>query len=254
MRSFLVLYKAERIKLRRSWPMLAAVLIPVTLVGFMLLIFWYSEDRVEQIGAGFTAWYQVNFAVWNLFFFPAAMGLLGVLIWDVEGQAVSWKHLFLQPVPRWGHFAVKLMGLLSLAGLSLTIFVGTLLMAGCVLRLGVPTLRMGPIQPMLLARFTSASLVATVPLIAFHAWLPMRIRGLGANLIIAMLGTWLAFRVAEISPLGWFLPWGMSSQMVERIVKGHGSLLGSVAAALLSAGLFMVIGFLDFVTQEEPRD
>lgn len=247
-----MLFRIERIRLRRSWPLLVALVVPCTLVAFLGLIFWFSEDRVSQLGGGFQAWYQINFTVWTLFAMPMITAMIGVLAWEGELQAASWKHLFLQPVPRGAHFASKLMGQLSLALLSHLLLALCLLAGGWLIRKGAPGLDMGAVKAGLLVRLTGASLVASLPLVALHAWLPMRFRGLGISLIIALAGSWWGFRWAASSALGWLLPWGMASQVVARSLNPGGPILAMALGTLLCAGLWMALGFWDFARSEEP--
>lgn len=249
-----LLFRAERIKLRRSWPMLAATLTPLSLAAILFQIFWFSEDRVRQLGAGFHAWYQVTYAAWNLFFLPILIALVGVLSWETEVEAGSWKHLLLQPIPRWRHFMAKLMGNLSLALLAQILFALMLLLGGLILRAEVPSLAMGAVRPGFLLSLAGASLVATLPLVGLHTWLPMRYPGMGVSLSVAMLGSWMAFRFAGRFAVALLLPWGPASRMVDVLAKGEGSIWAPALAALSCAAVLMVLGSRDFMGREAFQD
>lgn len=249
-----LLFRAERIKLRRSWSLLAATLTPLSLAAILLQIFWFSEDRVRPLGAGFQAWYQVTYAAWDLFFLPILIALVGVLSWEAEAEAGSWKHLLLQPVPRWRHFVAKLMGNLSLALLAQLLFALMLLLGGGILRAEVPTLAMGAARPGLLLGLAGASTVATLPLVGLHTWLPMRFPGMGVSLSVAMLGSWLAFRFAGRFAVALLLPWGPASRVVDVLVKGEGPVWAPALAALACAAVLMVLGGRDFVRRESFQD
>lgn len=248
------LFRTERIKLRRSWPMLAAVLTPLSLGAILCLIFWFSEDRVHSLGAGFQAWYQVGYTAWNLFFLPISTALVAVLSWEAESEAGTWRHLLLQPLPRWGHFAAKAMGHLSLALLSQVLFALMLFLGGLLLRAGAPGLAMGPARPGLLLGLTGASLLATLPLVGLHTWLPMRLPGMGLSLSVAMIGTWMAYRLAGRFAVALLLPWCLAVRAVDILVKGQGALWAPCLAALASTAILVTLGSLDFLHREAFGD
>ena len=223
MNSLFLWLRVERIKLRRSWPLLVAVLSPLTLNGFLFLIFWFSEGLVDQPGTGFLLWYRFNYLAWDVFFLPVTTALIGTLSWAMEEQGAMWKHLWAQPIPRWSPFAMKFMGHLALVLLAQGLLMSLLALGGLALRAWVPGLAMGPVRLGLLGTHAGISLLAMLPLVGLHTWLPARVHGLGPALTLAALGSWIGFRWSSHAVLGLVvMPWGASTQAVAYVTGERG--------------------------------
>lgn len=248
------LFRGERIKWRRSWATVAAILPPLCQVGFLLLIFWFSEIQADKLGPGFEVWYQVNHAAWNLIVMPVTVALVTLLSWDQEEAAGAWKHLLLQPLPRQHHYLVKLLSHGALLLVAQAVFTGTLLLSGLLLRRHATFLSMGPQRLDLLLRLALFSLLATLPLVALHTWLSTRLRGLGLALSTALVGSLLtALLLTAQVPLARWLPWslaGLGVRLGTQGVRGAGTVL---AGALLLGALLAALGTLDFLRREEQR-
>ena len=65
-------FRAERVKWRKSWMLLTALLAPLCQVGFLFIIFWFSESRIRMFKPGFQFWLELNFVTWNLMLMPIA--------------------------------------------------------------------------------------------------------------------------------------------------------------------------------------
>lgn len=247
------IYRSERIRLRRSWPLLAALLTPFSLASFLFTVFWFSFDLVKPQKSGFLTWYQISYMAWSLVFLPILATLMGTLSWELEAEAVAWRHRQLQPVPRWAHYASRMLGLGSLVVLANLIFLVAILAGGVLLRSGVPHLQMGAVQPWVLFRLAGASLAASLPLLAVCIWLPTRLPGMGLNLLATLLGCLWAFRTAGTSFFGMILPWGWISQVVSMVLDGQGSILRAALGAAASTLLFALVGLLDTSWRDEPR-
>ena len=46
-------FAAERVKWRKSWLLVTAILAPLCQAGFLAIIFWFSESRVRMFKPGF---------------------------------------------------------------------------------------------------------------------------------------------------------------------------------------------------------
>lgn len=248
------IFRAERIKLRRSWPLLAAILTPLTSTGFLFVVFWFSFDLVKPQGSGFQTWYQINFLAWNLFLAPTLVALLGVLGWEMEEEAGAWKLLLLQPVPRYSHYAARALGLGSLVLLANLVFLTAVLLGGLGLRAGVPHLRMGAVNPGILLKLFAASYLASISIVALFLWLPTRLHGMGINLVITIIGAMFAFRIAGHSLFGMIIPWSGCSQIVGIFMDEKGSLLRVTLEVVASTFLFGGIGLLDTLGRDEPSN
>jgi len=250
--AFLRYFQAERIKWRMGWTLLTMLLAPLTQVGFLLLIVWFSEQRVTQFGAGFLAWYMINAIAWNLFIMPITSALVSLLSWDLESQSRAWNLLLIQPTGRETHYLVKLASHLSLLLLSQLLLALLLIVGGLILRANVPSLSMGPLRFEVLLRFGWFSLLASLPVTALHTWVASRVPSMGLNLALALGGTWLTFQLAGKGAWISFLPWGTAVQITDVALRAKPLSFLACSASLLCAGLLVGLGVIDFKRRIEP--
>jgi hypothetical protein len=246
------LLRAERVKLRKSWPLLVAILAPACQVAFLGVIFWFSESRVRFFKPGFRFWLDLQFVVWSLVVMPLATALICELSWEQEREARAWNLLLIQPFPRQGHYLAKALGHLSLAWLSLAIFALLLPIAGLVLCLN-PKLFMGDLPWDIFGRNMGYCLLAPVAIVAFQTWLSFRIPGLWAGLASAIAGTWYAQTLASATWLVQLLPWGLAAQSPLVLERWQHLPWAFAFGNLFAAGILCALGTLDFVRQHDPR-
>jgi len=246
-------FQAERIKWRKSWVLVAMVLAPVCQSGFLAVVLWFSPDLVRRFKPGFEFWIELNYLAWNILFMPILVALIADLSWDLESESKTWNLLLAQPVPHSLHYLVKLVSHLSLLTLSQVLLVLLLIPEGLLLQKHMPPFYWGPFPPRLLLQFAGYSLLASIPLIAFHTWLSTRLPGLGVALAAALGGTWLCTRAGTTALLQ-VVPWGMSSQLLGFFDRWHRHIPWSYfPGCLLVAGLVMGLGSLDFARTKEPK-
>jgi len=246
------LFRAERVKLRKSWPLLTAILAPVCQAGFLGILFWFSGTRFQLFRPGFRFWLEVNYLAWNLLVMPIAAALLCALSWDQEREARAWNLLLLQPWPRSAHYLAKVLGHLSLLVLAQALLLLLLPAIGWILQ-RQPDLRMGPLPLAVLLRFAGYSCLALAAVAAFQTWLSMRISSFWVALALALAGSWGTLRCLGGSPLIQFLPWGPAGSMVIVLERWRGLPWGYLPGNLLSAAALVALGSLDFVRSREPR-
>ena len=245
-------FRAERIKWRKSWMLLVALLGPLCLTGFLAVVFWFSEERIRAFRPGFQFWLELNFAAWSLVVMPVLASLVCDLSWEQEREARGWNLLLIQPAPRRTHYLVKLLSHLSLVGVALVLFALLTLALGFLLRFQ-PGLLMGPLPIAAFLQFMGYALVASVGVVAFQTWLSMRVSGLWIGLAAALAGSWLTQRLVGASPLIQFLPWGLAAQ--SAIVFERWRILPwvQVPGGLAAAAAVVILGTLDFVRRHDPR-
>jgi hypothetical protein len=240
----LQLFQAERVKLRKSWPLLTAILAPICLAGFLGMMVWFSGTRMHAFRPGFRFWLELNYVAWNLILMPIAAALIGDLSWQQERDARAWNLLLLQPHSRQAHYLVKCLGHLALLLMAQVLLTLLLVAGGCILRLN-PQMEMGPLPLAILLRFAAYSALAAVAVAAFQTWLSMRIPGLWVALAAALLGTWMVARGPW--PLLHLLPWGLSGQMGLVFERWRVLPWAQVPGSLLVAAALVALGALDFV-------
>jgi hypothetical protein len=236
---------AERVRLRKSWALLAAILAPLCQVGFLGVVFALSAERVRPFRPGFRFWLELNCMTWNLVLMPISVALLCALSWEQERDAKALNHILAQPLPRHCHFLAKLAGHLGLALGSQGLLWAALPLAGWLLRYN-PDLLMGPFPAGLWLQFTAYSALACLAVTALQTWFAMRVPALWAGLAVAAAGSWLALRWLEGPLLIQLLPWDLAGHAVVVFDRRQGlpwhHAWGSLAAALLVS----VLGAADF--------
>jgi ABC-2 type transport system permease protein len=247
------LFRAERIKWRKNWVLVAAILAPICQAGNLFMILWFSEGLVRRFRPGFEFWFELNYLAWNLVFMPILVALVCDLSWELELESKTWNLLLAQPVPRRTHFLAKLLSHVSLLLLSQTLLVLLLIPGGYLLR-GHLGWMMGDFAPGVLLRFAGFACLASIPLVAFHTWLSARLPGLGIALLTALGGSWLCSRLAGISSAVQVLPWGMAGQVVAFFDRLNRHIPWEYfPGALLAAAVLAWLGTVDFARSREPK-
>ncbi len=239
-------FAAERVKWHKSWVLVVAVLAPLCQLGFLAILFWFSESRIQPFRPAFRFWLELNFVAWNLVVMPLAAALIAELSWEQEREARAWNRLLLQPVPRHTHYLVKALGHIVLVLASLGLFVLTLGLLGTLLQTR-PLLLMGPLPWGLLLRFTGYSALALLGVVAFQTWLSLRFPGLWISLTAALAGSWLAARLVGLSSLVYALPWGVAAQMGTVFERWRMLPWSWTPLGLLLAAALVALGTVDFV-------
>jgi hypothetical protein len=245
-------FRAERIKWRKSWLLVTAVLAPLCQSGFLAIIFWFSESRIRPFRPGFQFWLELNFVAWNLVVMPVATALVCELSWEQEREAGAWNLLLIQPVPRRTHYLVKAMGHFFLILMAQFLFGLTLLLMGFILRIK-PDLLMGPLPLALLVRFLGYSVLASLAPVAFHTWLAMRVPGLWIALATALAGSWFALHLVGVSALVQALPWGLAAHMSIVFERWRVLPWAQVPISLMLALVLLILGTFDFSRHRESR-
>lgn len=238
-------FRAERVKWRKSWMLLTALLAPLCQVGFLFIIFWFAESRIRPFKPGFQFWLELNFVTWNLMLMPIATALICELSWEQEREARAWNLLLIQPVSRRTHYLVKALGHLVLALVALAVLASSLLLGGFILQAN-PGLLMGPLPLATFLRFLTYSILAAVGVTTFHTWLSMRAPGIWVGLVAAILGSWMALRLVDVSSLIQALPWGLSAHMASMFDRRRLLPWNLVPLSLLSAAVLVALGSYDF--------
>jgi hypothetical protein len=245
-------FRAERIKWRKSWSLLLALLAPICQTGFLFTLAWFSEAQMKQFKPGFQFWLEVNYLTWGLVMMPMLTALISELSWGLEEESKAWDHLLFQPVSRRTHYLTKIVShfsLLSVSQILLAIFV---VLAGFVLRIN-PRLGMGEMPWQALISFGGFAFLASISLVAFHTWFSVRVSGLGVGLAAALVGTWLSVRLADVSFVAQIAPWGMASQLAHIIDRSKHLPWVLFLGSLVCAGLFVYLGCVDFERRSESK-
>jgi hypothetical protein len=252
MTSLSACFNAERVKWRKSWLLLTALLAPLCQTSFLALLFWFSESRLRMFNPGFQFWLELNFVIWNLVLMPVVAALICDLSWEQEREAHAWNLLLVQPVLRRTHYLVKGISHLFLVLLAEALFALLLLLGGLLLT-AKPELLMGPLPWATFLRFTGYSIPASAAVVAFHTWLSMRIPGIWLSLATALAGSWFTSRLVGGTALIQCLPWGLAAHSATIFERWRHLPWALVPGSLLTAGILVVLGTLDFSRHRETR-
>lgn len=247
------LLQAEMVKWRKSWILVAAVLGPMVQVVNLFMVLWFSENLVRRYRPGFAFWVELNYLAWNVILLPILVALICDLSWEQELEARSWNHLLAQPVPREGHFYAKAIGHLVLVLLAQAVLLALLIPGGLLLKRQLGQL-MGDFPWATLIPFAGFSILASVPLVAFHTWLSARIPGLGVAVISGILGSLAAVKLAGSLKLACLLPWGMAGQIVTYFDRWHRYMPWIFFPVAWTVAVFLFwLGARDFGRDREPK-
>lgn len=247
------LLRAETIKWRKNWILVAALLGPLVLAGNLLMILWFSERLVRRFIPGFAFWIELNYLAWNVILLPILVALICDLSWEQELEARTWNHLLAQPVPRKAHYLAKAASHLALVLLAQGVLLLLLGPGGLLLRAHLGWL-MGDFPWQTFLTFSSFSMLASVPLVAFHTWLSARLPGLGVAILSGLFGSWASVKLAAFTKMVCLLPWGMTGQIVTYFDRWHRHIpWWYLLPAWATAALLFWLGCLDFQRDREPR-
>lgn len=252
MKALVACFRAERVKWRKSWMMLTAILAPICQSGFFFLLFWYGESRIRPFRPGFQFWFEVNFAAWGLAVMPVTAALIAELSWEQEREARAWDRLLSQPLPRWTHYLVKVGGHLVLVLGAEVLLAVLLLVEGRILQ-ARPGLLMGSLPWTTWWRLGAFAGLGTLSVVAFQTWLSLRFRGIWIGLVAALAGSWLGARLAGTAAWAQLLPWGLTCQLGLVFDRWRPLPWAYVAGSLLAASLLGILGTMDFSRMREVR-
>jgi hypothetical protein len=216
LRDLLRATRVEVLKLRRTLALLAAILVPLVVIG-MTTVVTVSRDPGSLTGGRTSPWdlLMVNFVMflWCIVALGPFVALESALLAGLEHRENAWKHLFALPISRWSVYVAKLLvaaGLvvLSTIVLDLGVVAEGLLLATIRPDLGInlPIPWESPLQRS--AQFTAASLLV----LAIQSWVATRWRSfpLAAGLGIAGSVSGLVLSVSgRTAGVARFFPWSL---------------------------------------------
>ena len=242
----IVCLSAEMVKFRKSWPLLTAILSPVCQVGFILVLFWFSDAVVARFRPGYRFWLELNFVAWNLFLLPIIAAIISELSWAQDRDAMAWRHLLHQPMSRYNQYLAKLFSHMLLVLMSLVLLFILILLGGVILKQN-EALQMGPLDAALFFKFTFFSIMAFIPVLAFQTWFSFRFPGPGPALGLAVLGAWGTLKLIGVTTFVQFLPWGLSCHSARAFERISFSLPWSYCYGSMALAIVLIaIGSLDF--------
>jgi hypothetical protein len=160
---------------------------------------------------------------WCLLLMPLFLGLETALAAALEHRGANWKHLFVQPVPRWAVFVSKHVGVAALVALSLvSLTVGTALVGLTAGLLRSDFGFQGPVPLLRWATFLVMIFVASWLALALQNWVALRSTGFAIPIGFAVLATAMIVALGNVDAgsLWNYFPWLLPVQVSSRFEQG----------------------------------
>jgi hypothetical protein len=176
----------EAIKLRRSVPLLLAVLAPMLAIVLELaVVFDRLSPPFGSAAAQWRALLQSGWA-WMALCLPVLIAFEAACLANLEHSGKQWKQLFAFPIPRWSFYATKMMfcGLLAWIGMLIAVpgYIGDVLIYSAVHGLGL----WSSIPWLEILSTAGKACLASCLLIAIQTWISARLSGIAMPVGIAL--------------------------------------------------------------------
>jgi hypothetical protein len=207
----------EAIKLRRSVPLLLALVAPALAIALELAaVFGRIAPPFGNAAAKWHALLLGGWAAWTGLCLPVLIAFEAACLANLEHAGKHWKQLFAYPIPRWSVYAVKMLfcGLLAWIGMLIAV---PGLIGGVLIYSGVHGLGLASSIPWLEIFSTAGrACLASCLLIAIQTWISVRLPGIAmpvgiglAGLVVGLMLFPLNDTLASWSPASWW-PWMLS--------------------------------------------
>lgn len=234
MRAFYRLFRAERIKLRRSRIWLLVLISPL-LAGLF-------EFLVLQTGEGEKEWLNVvtEMSYFHaLLFLPLLAGIFSATVCRAEHDSGGWKQLLALPVQRSAVYLAKLFTVALLLLLTQLAFLGMMIVVGVVNGMG-DTLPWD-----MILRSTASGWLATLPLAALQMAVSVGWASFAAPLSINVILTLPNILVVNSAEYGPYYPW--AQPFIAMLPRSGDSSFGALTLPLETLLYVIIGGFLIFL-------
>jgi hypothetical protein len=260
MKALFVIYKTEFIKLKNSFAfwlvILGAAFIPVFFVS-NILYKWqdYLHDLVEYNPNPWNEYSRKFFNGEHFTFLPLLIVLLIALVFNIEHQSNSWKHVFVLPVSKSKIFIGKYLIALTLLILFYCLMIVLYLLGGLLLSIWKPAFgflnyhpsyQYGPVQTNIVI-YIIKSFISILAILAIHFWLSFRLKNLFITIGIGIGGVVLAtsMYIAHWNSLI-YVPYGFPILMCNYI-SNHHLLSDFHINSIICFIIVSIVSYLDFV-------
>lgn len=146
MKGFILSFRSEFFKSRKTLGFWAAILLPL-LICLLLFVGFYSKSERLTGMSPMMLWLQFSGAILSIMgslLLPMFVVFIAYSVNSIEHKADTWKNLFSLPISRLSVYAAKYFYALFLIFMCLTLFVLFTIGFGNLLSLVKPELRCGP--------------------------------------------------------------------------------------------------------------
>jgi hypothetical protein len=202
MKTFILTFRAELIKIKSTFALWLVILGAAFIPFFLLLNYIYNLKKyIPQPGVN--PWHEYlrnGFNSVHFTFLPLLIVLLIALLLNIEHKSNAWKHIFVLPVSKSKIFFSKYLVLICLMILFYILVVFFFLTGGVILGLWksefnflryIPSYSYHSIQSGI-ASFIARSFISVSAVMAIHFWLSFRLKNLFLNIGIGLAGLIIA--------------------------------------------------------------
>lgn len=132
MRSFVVSFRSEFYKSRKTAAFWGAILLPLIILGIITIAFYAKSEKFAQFD-GVVIWGQYIsgvLGVMGILLMPIFVVFVAYSINNIEHRSHMWKSIFTLPLNRWGIYGAKFGFGISLMAMCLFLFATLLLLGG----------------------------------------------------------------------------------------------------------------------------
>lgn len=193
------LITTEAIKLRRSVPLLMALLAPLLAILLELAaVFGRFAPPLGNSEAKWRALLSSGWGAWMGLCLPVLIAFEAACLAGVEHAGKHWKQLFAFPIPRWSFYATKMLfcGALAWIGILIAVpgYICDVLIYSAVNGLGLAS---SIPWPEILSAAGKACLASCL-LIAIQTWISARISGIAMPVGIGLAALMIGFMLRPI--------------------------------------------------------
>lgn len=239
-------FRAERLKMKKT-AALRLTVIGAFFMPLMVAIAYISSPENFYAKPVLNPWdylFGLCYGLVSPVFIPLFIVLLTAFVLNVEHKSNTWKHIFVQPLSRGSIFLAKLGIIIQKIILCYVLFVGFLLLLGTIMGLWKSEFGFLSAAPswMKILKFTTASFISTLALVAIHFWLMFRVKNVILPIVIGLVGVVAAGILANRWDYIEFFPYAYPLLSLKGMVGNYFK-----DFHLISAGYFLLITFLAYV-------
>lgn len=243
--------RAELVKLHNNTAPITVTVLPFIMCGLVTIASMTSPYTSRPINAWLdTAASMISF--WSVLL-PFFVALTTALLASTEHNNNMWKHLFALPISRRSIYVSKQIIAIALFGLSQLVVIGSVILAGLILRSLKPDYGFDVAIPLAdLLGMAAMTWLASWLIISLHLWMAVRFASFGPAIGFGLLAFLLNTLIAQRSDwwprlFPWSLPANFFASGLDRMLNGSPikwevaatsiaiSVIGSLVVMLLAA-------------------
>jgi len=242
--------RAETAKTRRTLALSLTFIAPVVVAGLQFcLLLQYQPGPTEPSGGEWESTISSVMMLWALLMLPLFVTLETALTAAIDHNSRAWKWLFSLPLPRWSHYAAKLLVNVALIGLSTAVMAAVAPIVGMGMRLFRPGRGYEAAIPWAFIGETAVlTFAAALLIIALHTYVAMRWHSfvVASSLgIVATVAAVMLLNSEYVDKYPWTLP-GYAAMTLRDTGIAWRTLVLSTTGALLVT----LAGCWDFCRQD----